>query len=180
MGLQEIWSSNGAAKADDNLQDILNYIAGYLTRSYLNRIKCNDCEKVLASNPVSCSFLTHKDYVSGALKRPNRLVLDALTKAEERVVKGGIDLLKSTKIIQCLLQRSETFNFPKTDCNHPLKEFFLKHFFRLRIHHACKLLNAKLKWPGSCRKKSEKKLQMVARGILKKAVTVKTKKQKKS
>lgn len=170
MGLQELWKTSDPSQVSDaNTTDIVKYIAGYLTMKYNKQAKCKECETVLLSNAVSCSFIEHKDFTAGALTRPNEDVVNALRKAEDFVVSGGNCLLRSGRIVKNLLNRTQALTFPETPCHPTLRDFFLRNFFKLRIHHGCKLLTAKLKSHGLCRKKKDKKLNMVARGIVKKA-----------
>jgi hypothetical protein len=170
--LKTLWTSTAIVSANDSQRDVIIYISGYLVHKWLNGINCVTCKDVLSSDPVNCTFLDHKDFRDGALTRPNVMVVDAIEEAEKIFTSSGVGILCCSNITTELMRRSQHVPFPVCETHPELEDFFLRAFFVTRTHHACKLLTGELKDGKNCRKKKEKRLNIVARRVCKKSVTV--------
>ena len=54
--------------------EVITFISGYISRSLLKKIDCEDCKKALNSDPVSSAFLDEQN--KGGLKLPTSSLIN--------------------------------------------------------------------------------------------------------
>ena len=106
-----------------------------------------DCLATLSYPSLPNYFLTHKQFkhAINGLQRPASGIVIALSSLETLFMANYASFFPLSSLLSRFLQLSSSVHFPPTPCHPHLREFIFTSFFKIRIHHQCKLLTQSVK-----------------------------------
>jgi hypothetical protein len=106
------------------------------------------------------AFILRKQYqyITHGLQKPSSLLVNALLTIEIIFLKQYLAFFSQACILKRFLSASRSVYFPAPPCHPHLREYFFTSFFKLRIHHQCKLLTLSVR---DNKHKSQKKAKHI-------------------
>jgi hypothetical protein len=169
--INRLWQPH--ERIDKELQTcILTYIGGSIVRRWSKKWPCEVCLSLISNPSVTNPFFKHKQYAHTihGLQRPSCAVTNSLSILENVFITHYDAFFSLPFVLKRFLQASKSVHFPQSPCHPNLRDFFFTAFFKLRIHHQCKLLTLAVKDNKHKAQKKAKHIGIIAGRLKRRSV----------
>jgi hypothetical protein len=127
---------------------------------------------ILCNASAANVFIDHKQYKDAVvgLQRPSEIVTSTLVTLEHIFMSNYSAFFMLPGVLNNFLNVAMSVSFPHMPCHPDVRAFFFKTFFKLRIHHQCKLLTLAVKDNKHKAQRKAKHIGLIAKNLKSRAL----------